>query len=826
MSDMANGDQVAHRETHPAHPAGTRSALEGASHTSQASSIEELQLEVQQLRTRLAAQQHVIDALVESAERGAESVARLGTQHIVEQRTAHLNYAKRVLRSVIEALDGALCIVGADGTVLDANGRWLHGLLPDTRSCGHAPDNPTHHAGDPAADRFRGGDTATQAPAPGTIGSNFFAWCRTAHGMQDLLAEAATVVRDIISTDRPTTDDEATPGTSISGERSVKGRVTLDGAERWIVVRVHPIRDHDDARAVVSLIDITDPMRIQEQLRQATEEAQRLALVARATDSAVVITLPGGSIEWVNDPFTRRTGYSLAEAIGRPRRDLVHGGCQDSAEFAAFLARIARGEGADGEFPMTSRHGDRYWANIQVRPVLDGGKATHMVWVEQDVTARRQTQHRLREEMTRAERLATALSQEKTLLTGVITAIPQLVFWKDRHGRYLGCNAAYLAFRGVHSETDMLGQDEASLGLDDAMTQALHDLEAQVIASGQPLVNRKMDLTDNHGQLRALLLSVLPLAQGADGARGVIGVGADITHARELERQLAQANRLESIGQLAAGIAHEINTPIQYISDNTRFVAEATSTLLGAAQHVAALADSCDAGNGPMAQAKAIMDALELDFLGQEIPNALTESRDGLTRVTEIVRAMKDYAHPGSGRNDTDVNRAIESTVQVCRNEWKYIAQVHLDLAPNAGLAPCFEGELKQVILNMIVNAAHAIDEDRARPDHTDLGNITISTRREAEHFVITIADDGPGMDEKVRHRVFDPFFTTKQVGKGTGQGLSLAHAVIVTKHHGRIDLDTAPGHGATFTLHLPLNPPETGTTPTSDPTATESDPP
>jgi signal transduction histidine kinase len=207
---------------------------------------------------------------------------------------------------------------------------------------------------------------------------------------------------------------------------------------------------------------------------------------------------------------------------------------------------------------------------------------------------------------------------------------------------------------------------------------------------------------------------------------------------------------------------------------------------------------------------RAILEPLDLDFLSQEMPGALAESREGLARVTEIVRAMKDYAHPGSGRADVEVNRAISSTVQVCRNEWKYQAVVRLELDPAAGTAPCFEGELKQVILNMIVNAAQAIAEDRNRGNRTGLGTITIATRREVDHLIIRIADDGPGMDENVRRRAFDPFFTTKDVGKGTGQGLSLAHSVIVTKHQGRIDLESVPGQGTTFTLHLPLHAPDT----------------
>ncbi|HEX2806070.1 MAG TPA: ATP-binding protein [Kineosporiaceae bacterium] len=753
---------------------------------------------LQRLEATVAAQQDVITALVEASERRAESVARLGTQHEVEQRTARLHHAERVLRSVIEALDGALCIVGADGTVLDANRRWLQ-QLPST--------------GTPTA--------GSTAPAPGSVGSDFFTWCSTAEGMQELLAEAAGLVREVLAIGNQTIGDRALGDLPDgaepveSAERSVKGQVGAGDGRRWVVVRIHPVRDHHAARAVVSMIDITDGMSTQEQLRVATAEAQRLALVARATANAVVIPAPDGTIEWVNVPFIRRTGYALAEAVGRRRRDLMAGPCLESAEFAAFFDRLDQGMGADGEFPLVSRGGEHYWADVEVRSVLDGDQVAHLVWVEQDVTVRRQTQERLQEAMNHAEQLAGALSWEKTLLAGVIGAVPQLVFWKDSHGRYVGCNEAYLAFRGIHSQAELLGRNDSDVGLDDAMAAALRELEATVMVTGHPIVNRTMDLPDSQDQRRSLLLSVLPLEQDIDGARGVIGVGADITHAHELERQLAQANRLESIGQLAAGIAHEINTPIQYISDNSRFISDVVGTLLKAAQQLADLAGDDDhlGEESLRARMRAVLGPVELDFLSTEAPGALAESQEGLARVTEIVRAMKDYAHPGHGRAEIDVNRAIESTVQVCRNEWKYVAQVRLELDPDAGLAPCFEGELKQVALNMIVNAAQAIGEQRDRGERSDLGSITISTSRTQAEFVITIADDGPGMTEKVRDRVFDPFFTTKEVGKGTGQGLSLAHAVIVTKHQGRILLDTAPGQGATFTVRLPLNVPDTSPT-------------
>jgi signal transduction histidine kinase len=264
------------------------------------------------------------------------------------------------------------------------------------------------------------------------------------------------------------------------------------------------------------------------------------------------------------------------------------------------------------------------------------------------------------------------------------------------------------------------------------------------------------------------------------------------------------------MGQLAAGIAHEINTPVQYVADNTRFVARSALGLLEAVRGIEAAAAA-----GGLTGITALLEPLDLAFLAAEMPGALTESMEGLARVTEIVRAMKDYAHPGTVRADIDVNRAVRSTVHVCRNEWKYVATLELDLDPDAGLVPGYEGDLKQVVLNMIVNAAQAIGgpAGTGRGGAGPRGTIRVSTRRTATEMLVAVADDGPGMDERVRGRVFDPFFTTKEVGHGTGQGLTLAHAVVVTKHHGRIDLETAPGRGTTFTIRLPLVPADTPAT-------------
>jgi signal transduction histidine kinase len=302
-------------------------------------------------------------------------------------------------------------------------------------------------------------------------------------------------------------------------------------------------------------------------------------------------------------------------------------------------------------------------------------------------------------------------------------------------------------------------------------------------------------------------VSVLPLLGPDAQVEVVIGVGADVTLVGELERQLHQASRLEAIGQLAAGNAHEINTPIQFVSDNVRFMADSFEQLRGLIDLMQGISADADAATAvtKLEQVRDKLEEIDIEFLLEEIPRALGESLEGLERVAQIVRAMRDFSHPGQGRRDIDINRAIESTVQVARNEWKYHAELALDLSEDVGEVPCYEGEFKQVILNLIVNAAHAIDSRRSSDHTTLLGHIKIITRRYQDHTEVRVSDDGTGMPTSVRERIFDPFFTTKEVGKGTGQGLSMAYATIVQKHGGTIRVESEPGQGATFIIRLPL---------------------
>jgi signal transduction histidine kinase len=275
-----------------------------------------------------------------------------------------------------------------------------------------------------------------------------------------------------------------------------------------------------------------------------------------------------------------------------------------------------------------------------------------------------------------------------------------------------------------------------------------------------------------------------------------------------MDMQLRQAQKLEAIGQLAAGIAHEINTPTQYVGDNTRFLKDAFAALqkvLRSHQEILDAAGRAALTAELVASARQILDAADVDYLSAQIPAAVNETLEGVERVTKIVRAMKEFSHPGGKQKSAmDINKAIESTATVARNEWKYVADLKLDLDAHLPPVPCYLGEFNQAILNLVINAAHAIgDVVKERPG--EKGLITISTRCDAHVVEVRVTDTGTGIPEAVRSRIFEPFFTTKEVGKGTGQGLSIVYASIVKKHGGTVAFETETGRGTTFIIRLPL---------------------
>jgi len=567
-----------------------------------------------------------------------------------------------------------------------------------------------------------------------------------------------------------------------------------------------------------------------------------------------------------------------SDAQGRLLRQVVHN-LQDYLAVSQQETRLLTYRGAERIIS---------WTN-QVFTDEDGN-VEYVIATGVDVTERKQF-----------EKL---LERERNLLRSLIDSIPDLIFFKDTRGVYLGCNLAFEQFSGhcLHNGKDQytdadfypaevsaefaasdqrvlsdrqmvryenrirradgslviletrkspyygpdgellgvigIGRDITRQKLDEEAVRKANAEISQLIASfssilivlspdghvtrwnppaqrilglsaseavGQPLGELKIpwqwaviarNIAQCQQERRPKYLDPLPFKR-SDGSDGYLGInispmfesdgsisgfillGNDITERKNLEAQLSQAQKLKSIGQLAAGIAHEINTPIQYIGDNARFLQSVIADLFEVLQKFQRLLQSVRQGQTTpeqIAELEAAICAADLDYLATEIPSAIEQSLEGIKRVSEIVRAMKEFSHPGvTQKVALDINRALESTLTVARNEWKYVADVHTDLAADLPMVTCLPGEINQVFLNIIVNAAQAIGEVVAAQPGSK-GLITIQTRQIENWAEIRISDTGPGIPEAVRAHIFEPFFTTKEVGKGTGQGLALAH--------------------------------------------------
>ncbi|MEN6324776.1 MAG: ATP-binding protein, partial [Syntrophomonas sp.] len=332
-----------------------------------------------------------------------------------------------------------------------------------------------------------------------------------------------------------------------------------------------------------------------------------------------------------------------------------------------------------------------------------------------------------------------------------------------------------------------------------------------LIKSGQPFNNFPDTLTllSRDASRKIITCTANPIRNRENRMIGMVLVLRDVTKQKKQESQAALSQKLEAIGQLAAGIAHEINTPMQYVGDNTQFLKEAftdfQSLLLEYRKLIKDLEHNYDLANSIQSLHNHEQE-VDLEYLLVEIPKAIEQSLAGIARIKKLVLTMKDFAHHQRGeKHFADLNKGIESTVNISVNEWKYYANLQLELDP--GLPPllCAIDEINQVVLNMIVNASHAI-KDAIGKSVYEKGCITITTTREFDNILIIIKDNGLGIPANITHRIYDPFFTTKEVGQGTGQGLAIAHDIVVNKHQGNIQVESKEGEGTCFTITLPIS--------------------
>ncbi len=521
-----------------------------------------------------------------------------------------------------------------------------------------------------------------------------------------------------------------------------------------------------------------------------TSEANYRLMADNATDLIMRSTL-NGTIVYVSPACSKLLGYTPTELIGVGLDRFWH-----PEDMPICWEQSAQGyrtlvEGTSVH-RLQTKTGDYLWFETISRQVVNNEErwGREMILVSREITERKQAENALQRER---EQLAVTLG---SITDGVIST--------DLQNRVVLMNRVAEELTGW-TLAEAQGKDVKEVF---CAPVSCCDLSA----NGKPNENTSLlhgvTLRSREGKSLSIEGSCAPIHHFDGSVIGYIVVFHDQSEKQRLQAQVALSSKLQSIGQLAAGIAHEINTPMQFIGDNTEFCRNSYKEFLKMMKvHLELEAACVEQGVcvDLVRKVQEIAKEIDSEYLLQEIPKAYEETIAGVARVTKLVQAMKTFSHPSQGRMQiSDLNQSIEATVNVTRNEWKYVADLQLDLAPDMPMVPCLIDELNQVVLNMITNSVDSI-KDVINAGGAKKGNIYVGTRYQNGEAHIIIKDSGQGMPEDVMRKIFDPFFTTKEPGKGTGQGLAISHDIIVNKHKGRIEVKSDVGQGTQFTIILPV---------------------
>ena len=539
---------------------------------------------------------------------------------------------------------------------------------------------------------------------------------------------------------------------------------------------------------VVVARDVTASERIRETLLAV--ESKYKSIFDHAPVGIFQSTTEGTFLS-ANATMAAMLGFISTEEMIRHYSDIGNQMYADPEDRELLIAEGLEKESvAAKELQLLRRDGRSFWGRLRGRIVRDtSGQVLYFEGFVEDVTVTRAARENLAQSEYRFRSLAENMNQ------GLVQT--------DHHGLIEYCNDHFCKIVGQSREdllfspfSDLIHEEDREFCLD------IFERHAPFLPGSRFDLRFRVE-----GELRFTIASPVALSTSEGESQGFWVLVLDITERRMLEAQLLQTQKLEAIGQLAAGVAHEINTPVQYVVNNMWFIKEGLEQLekaLGAYRECAARTGESGDGASRGGDMAAVEEELQVPFYLEEIPAAVSETMQGLDRITAIVGSVKRFAHPGHDEHsEVDLNELVAQTVTVSRNEWKYVAEMSTDLDPALPRVVCSSQEIGQVLLNLVVNAAHAIME--ARGDSGAIGRIAICTRKIDDMAEIRIQDSGTGIPEHVRNHLFEPFFTTKAVGKGTGQGLFIAHRVVVKEHGGSIRFETEMGHGTTFIITIPI---------------------
>ena len=569
-----------------------------------------------------------------------------------------------------------------------------------------------------------------------------------------------------------------------------------NGEMRFVQIQGRPVVDSNNSvrRIVGTVQDITE----RKQVERSLMESHRLL-------KALMTNLPGmiyrcrndvdRTLEFASEGCEQLTGFPVSDLIGSKR--LTFTGLIHPDDRAATNKHLQDALDAHEQYELTYRI---ITASGEERWVWEHG------WAEDEFARGKVVLQGLILDVTQQK----VDDERKIRLTAAVEQAAEAIIITGIDGNIQYVNPAFEEVTG-YSSSEVFGKNPRLMSSGEHSKDFYKALWETILRGDTwkgRLINRKKD-----GTLIEADASIRAVRDAQGKIINFVAVKRDVTKLMALESQLRQAQKLEAVGALAAGIAHEINTPIQFVGDNTHFLAETFDDLLkllDMASELVKTQKECDDCPPAYAEFLKAVGSADLAYFRQEIPRAIEQSLQGIDRVANIVRAMKEFSHPDKREKSAiDINRAIKTTLTVAHNEFKYVADVVEELSPDLPAVQGYPSELNQVFLNLMVNAAHAIGE--VVQEGKGRGTITVRSMLGEHCVIISISDTGIGIKPEVRDRVFEPFFTTKEVGRGTGQGLAIARSVVVEKHGGAIYFESEVGKGTTFYVHLPLSESEEG---------------
>jgi two-component system NtrC family sensor kinase len=558
----------------------------------------------------------------------------------------------------------------------------------------------------------------------------------------------------------------------------------LTGNSDWVNLK-------EWVRGLACLVLLFDIYTVYQQLqlqrirRELTERNQLFEVITENAADMIAVTDCAGNQLYNSPAYQTVLGYSLEELKATSCVEHIHPEDRQRVLEAAEKARLT-GRGERLEYRI--RHKNGTWRTLEsVATAIpnEAGQIEKLVIVNRDITER----ERAEETKHRSDQLFRSIAENSADLIAVVDKDGHRIYNNPTYERLLGYTQEELkqtiSFQQIHPDDRPLVTRAAERALKTGVGQIVEYRMQRKDGTYVTLESHGSFIRDSRGEIEASVISARDIS----------------------DRRMAMQNeKLSAIGQLAAGIAHEINTPVQYVSDNIAFLSDIWKQIDDAMafclapEHASITSDS--RFSGAVTAARPLED---WDWLRQEVPKAISQSLEGIRRMSKILGAMRRFSHTGGGeREQVDLNEALDATLTIVQNQIKHIADVQTDYQTNLPRLECYADEMNQVFLNLIVNATHAIRE-ASKKQARERGKLTIRTRQIDDDVQIEIQDNGTGIPLPACARIFEPFFTTKQVGEGTGQGLAICHDIVVRKHHGNIWFDTELDRGTTFFIRIPI---------------------